>query len=101
MCEDNIKASLEVLGWEVVDWIDLAHFGGKWRSLVNAEMNVWFHKMLELSRLAEELFASREGHRSVELVTCGGKEGLNTVTEVSCWCKSGSCNGAVCHCGDI
>ena len=37
--EDNIKMDLQEVGWEVMDWIDLAGGGGRWWALVNAVMN--------------------------------------------------------------
>jgi len=37
-CEDNIKMYLPELGFEGLDWIDLAQ--DRWRSLGNAVMNL-------------------------------------------------------------
>jgi hypothetical protein len=37
---DNIKMDLLELGWGGVDWIGLAQDRDKWRSLVNAVMNL-------------------------------------------------------------
>jgi hypothetical protein len=37
---DNIKKGLLVIGWGGVDWIGLAQDKDKWRSLVNAVMNL-------------------------------------------------------------
>ena len=39
-CEDNIKIDLKEIGWEKVDWTNLAHDGDKWRARVNAVKNV-------------------------------------------------------------
>jgi hypothetical protein len=41
--EDNIKADLREIGWDGVDWIDVAQDRDQWRALVNTVMN---HKML-------------------------------------------------------
>jgi hypothetical protein len=38
--EDNIKMGLQEVGWEGVDWIDMAQDRGRWRALVNAVMNL-------------------------------------------------------------
>jgi hypothetical protein len=38
--EDNIKMDLQEVGWEGVDWIDLAQDGDRWRAVVNAVMNL-------------------------------------------------------------
>jgi hypothetical protein len=37
--EDNIKMDLQEVGWEGMDWIDMAQYRDRWRSLVNAVMN--------------------------------------------------------------
>jgi hypothetical protein len=41
---------------------------GQWRSLVNAVMNVRFHKILGISCVAPELVAPQEGFSSMKLV---------------------------------
>jgi hypothetical protein len=38
--EDNIKMDLQEVGWEVMDWIELAGVRGRWWALVNAVMNL-------------------------------------------------------------
>jgi hypothetical protein len=38
--EDNIKMYLQEMGWEGVDWIDMAQDMVWWRVLVNAVMNL-------------------------------------------------------------
>jgi hypothetical protein len=40
---------LEEVGWRGMDWIELAQDTGRWRDLVNAVMNVRFHKMRGIS----------------------------------------------------
>jgi hypothetical protein len=38
--EDNIKIDLKEIGWQCVDWIDLAQDRDKWRALMNAVMHL-------------------------------------------------------------
>jgi hypothetical protein len=38
---DNIKMDLREMGWDVMDWIDLAQDRDQWRALVNMVMNLW------------------------------------------------------------
>jgi hypothetical protein len=38
--EDNIKMDLRDLGWDGMDWIDLARDRDQWRALVNTVMNL-------------------------------------------------------------
>jgi hypothetical protein len=38
--EDNIKMNLQEVGWEGMDFIDLAHDSDGWRALVNVIMNL-------------------------------------------------------------
>jgi hypothetical protein len=40
--EDNIKIDLREIGWDGMDWIDLAQDRDQWRALVNTEMNLRF-----------------------------------------------------------
>jgi hypothetical protein len=37
---DNIKMDLKEIGWDGVDWIDLAGNRDRWRALVNTVMNL-------------------------------------------------------------
>jgi hypothetical protein len=37
---DNIKIDLGEVGWDGVDWIDLAQDRDRWRAYVNAVMNL-------------------------------------------------------------
>jgi hypothetical protein len=39
---DNIKMDLRVIGWDDVDWVDLAKDRDHWRALVNTVMNLRF-----------------------------------------------------------
>jgi hypothetical protein len=59
---DNIKIDLREVGWDGMDWIDLAQNRDQWRALVNTVMN---HKMLGSSRVAAQLAASQEGLSSM------------------------------------
>jgi hypothetical protein len=36
--EDNIKIDLREIGWNAIDWIDLAQDKDQWRALVNTVM---------------------------------------------------------------
>jgi hypothetical protein len=36
---DNFKIDLRKIGWDGMDWIDLAQDGNLWRALVNTVMN--------------------------------------------------------------
>jgi len=38
--EDNIRMDLKEIGWEGVDWINLAQDRDQWRSLVYVVMNL-------------------------------------------------------------
>jgi hypothetical protein len=42
MCKwvDNIKMDLREIGWEDMDWIDLAQDRGQWKDLVNTATNL-------------------------------------------------------------
>jgi hypothetical protein len=37
---DNIKMYLREIGWDGMDWIDMAQDRDQWRALVNAVMNL-------------------------------------------------------------
>jgi hypothetical protein len=37
---DNIKMDLREIGWDGMDWIDLAQDRDQWRPLVNAVLNL-------------------------------------------------------------
>jgi hypothetical protein len=38
---NNIKIDLRDIGWDGVDWIDLAQDRDQWRALVNTVINFW------------------------------------------------------------
>jgi hypothetical protein len=38
---DSIKIDLREIGWDGIDWIDLAQYRDQWRALLNAVMNLW------------------------------------------------------------
>jgi ERCC4-type nuclease len=59
--EYNIKIYFQELRWGDILWVDLAQDRDRWRALVNAIMNLRFHKMRGISRLAQDLSASQEG----------------------------------------
>jgi hypothetical protein len=37
---DNIKTDLREIGWDDMDWTDMAHNRDQWRALVNMVMNL-------------------------------------------------------------
>jgi hypothetical protein len=39
-CVDSIKMDLREIGWDGMDWIDLAQDRDQWRALVNTVMNL-------------------------------------------------------------
>jgi hypothetical protein len=38
---DHIKMDHREIGWDGMDWIELAQDTGQWRALVNMMMNLW------------------------------------------------------------
>jgi hypothetical protein len=38
---DNIKMDRREIGWDGMDWFDLAQDGDQWRALVSTIMNLW------------------------------------------------------------
>jgi hypothetical protein len=59
--EDNIKMDHKGIGWESMDWMDLAQDRDKWQAVVNSVMDFRFCVKWGIVRLAEELSASEEG----------------------------------------
>jgi hypothetical protein len=41
MWVNNIKMDLREIGWDGIDWIDLAQDRDQWRALVKTVMNLW------------------------------------------------------------
>ena len=39
--EDNLRMDLKYVGWESVDWIDVAEDMDKWQALLNTGMKIW------------------------------------------------------------
>jgi hypothetical protein len=39
-CQNNIKMDLREIGWDGMDWIDLAQDMDQWKALVNTVMNL-------------------------------------------------------------
>jgi hypothetical protein len=39
-CVDNTKMDLREIGWDGVDWIDMAQVRDQWRVLVNMVLNL-------------------------------------------------------------
>jgi hypothetical protein len=66
---DNNKTGLREVGWDGMDWIDLAQDRDQWRTLLNTVMNFGFHKMLGSSSVTAQLVASREWLNSMTLVS--------------------------------
>jgi hypothetical protein len=53
------------IGWDGMDWIDLAQDRDQCRSLMNPVMNLRLHKILGSSRVVAQLMASQEGLSSM------------------------------------
>jgi hypothetical protein len=49
-----------------MDWIELVQDRGRWWALMNAVMNLRFHKLRGISLLAANQLASQEGLCSME-----------------------------------
>ena len=64
--EDNIKTNLKEIGWEFVDWIDLAQDMDSVALMWAQYWTFGFHKMGGISWIAEELLESQEWFCYVE-----------------------------------
>jgi hypothetical protein len=62
---DNIKMDLREIGWDEVDWIDMAKDRYHWKAIVTTVLKLRFHKMLGSSCGATQLAAPQEGLSSV------------------------------------
>jgi hypothetical protein len=58
---DNIKIDLREIGWDGMDWIDLAQDRDKWRALVKTVMNLRFLKCWEVSEWLHNWQLIRKG----------------------------------------
>jgi hypothetical protein len=38
---DNIKMDPREIGWDGVDWINMAQYRDQWRALVNTVLDIW------------------------------------------------------------
>jgi hypothetical protein len=38
---DNIKMDIREIGWDIVDWMDMAQDRDQWRALVNTVLTPW------------------------------------------------------------
>ena len=47
--KDNIKIDIQEVVCGSMDWIELAQNRERWRALVSAVMDFWFHKMRGIS----------------------------------------------------
>jgi transcription termination factor 2 len=45
---DSIKMDRRDIGWDCVDWTDMARDTDQWRALMNTVLNLGVHKMLEV-----------------------------------------------------
>jgi hypothetical protein len=44
--DDNITMDLREIGWNGMDWIDVAHDSDQWRAFVKTVMKIGLHEML-------------------------------------------------------
>jgi hypothetical protein len=66
----NVKTDLRKIGWDGMDYIDLAENRDQWRALVNTVMN---RKMLGSCSVAAQLAASPEGLSCLKCLRSAGK----------------------------
>jgi hypothetical protein len=60
---NNIKIDPREIGWDGMDWIDLAQDRDQWRALVNTVMNLRVPR--NVGKFLSSLVASQEGLSSV------------------------------------
>jgi len=53
--EANIKMDLQEVGYESMEWIDVAQDRGRWRTLVNAAMNLRVHCVANRFSASQEI----------------------------------------------
>jgi hypothetical protein len=54
-----IKMDIEELGWDGMDWSNLAQDRNQWRALMNTIINFRFHKMLGIPGITKQkIFSS-------------------------------------------
>ena len=58
--EDDIETNLQEIGWEGMDWMDLAQDRVMWQAVVNVVINLRFYKVWAVTWLARELLACQE-----------------------------------------
>jgi len=49
MVGDPVEICIKEIGWEGMEWIDLAQDTGKWRAVVNTVMNFGLYKFRGIS----------------------------------------------------
>jgi hypothetical protein len=62
---DNIKIDLREIGWDGMDWIELAQDRDQWRGLSNTAMSLRVLEMLRNSCVTAQLAAFQEGLSSI------------------------------------
>jgi hypothetical protein len=60
MVTENLLPLIRVIGWDGMDWIDLAQYRDQWRALVNTVMKLQIPENAGKFWVAAELAASQE-----------------------------------------
>jgi hypothetical protein len=68
--ENNIKKELRELGWNDMHWIHPAQVRYQLQPLVKMLWDIWFHRVLENSRVLEPVLMSQDWPSSMELAVC-------------------------------